>query len=1194
MKKIIYPLFLFGWALNLGAQTAPGPGGNACAISNPPVGSTEKSMNCGYSSADYANKYSRLQTYVPTVNTPVKTIKVALHFFQKTDGSNMWQNNAFTATTFAGVFNTLNNTHAHTAAPSWPVNAPVQIEDAKIRYEVTAMYFYQSDVLNSAWSPNDFESAVMAVDPSRLNSLPIYFTAGTHPQGASGLAIFPQTYLAMNSYVVMYNNGSNGSGGGTIDHELGHCLDLQHTYDSDVLSHGSTEYLSDIFGVSWSTYCGPPANTSCYHQGSWNWDPYDHVAHPYATNNLMGGCLINNWVSPLQMGKIHRALAIKNIRKYVKEMTSESNYPLNITASETWDFDIQMYQDIVVKPGATLTIKCKVGMANNGRIIVERGARLIIDGGEVNAWGTSWEGIQVWGTSNQKQQINGNGLSTYQGIVKVINSGTLRDAQNAIVTTKADADRNYDWGGYFGGIIQCDNAQFYNNRVSVAFMTYHNYPVPNVLGQNLSYINRSLFEVNNDMAVKAPSDPYLNAFVSLWNVEGVKLQGNFYQNICNPLPAIENRGNGVVSYDGGYTVDRYKVCSVWGTSGCAGYSENDQSRFLNLNYGVHAVESTPLASTTVNDNDFDNCNRAVYMGGTHNMRITNNRIKVNDGGSLDATYPYGIYSESSTAYDISNNVIGTNPGSFNNLVTGIFVYKTGGLTNMLYRNTTSMLNVGTTIIGDNRGNAPGQGLQLRCNKYGRPDLNWMDIWLHDDQLPWGNSGKIDAIQGSPATGANNLFSHDPSFPASDYYDEGGFPVSYYYNPATYQATQPLYYSPSLTAMALSAAYDDAGMCPAVRSSSGGGLHQRLMAVTTLTSEIASQEAIIDNNTTSWFLDAISGAITVAPADLKLALVNASPYLSDAVLIACFQSSLLTNDNIASLHAKNSPVSQDVWNVLLSLNLPKATMDKLNKKQFTGVFSARTALEAAIGDLYQQKALEIDEGIKDMLNDSLGYIPDSLVQLIFAGNDPGSLNRVLSYYVATNQVAAATEILGTIRSQHGGKLEDFSELQEIILNLKQTERNVYTLLTDEVTRSRVEDIAANKNNPAYVHAQALLSLVAGTPFYEYVALPDEEAGKGAASNLNQPATGFGETEKNMTIYPNPTNSNASVTCVLPEKFGSAMLVVYDMTGHQLLRQAVDSDKPATVLTTKGLTTGIYLINLVVDGQVIDNQKLIVRE
>jgi len=39
--------------------------------------------NCNIFSSDYVNKYSKFQTYIPTINTPVKTIKIALHFFQQ-------------------------------------------------------------------------------------------------------------------------------------------------------------------------------------------------------------------------------------------------------------------------------------------------------------------------------------------------------------------------------------------------------------------------------------------------------------------------------------------------------------------------------------------------------------------------------------------------------------------------------------------------------------------------------------------------------------------------------------------------------------------------------------------------------------------------------------------------------------------------------------------------------------------------------------------------------------------------------------------------------------------------------------------------------------------------------------------------------------------------------------------------------
>jgi hypothetical protein len=70
-----------------------------------------------------------------------------------------------------------------------------------------------------------------------------------------------------------------------------------------------------------------------------------------------------------------------------------------------WAAGKKLNTDIVVQPGAQLLIRCRTGLPTGARITVERGARLIVDGGTIThnreMWprceGGTWEGIFVDG-----------------------------------------------------------------------------------------------------------------------------------------------------------------------------------------------------------------------------------------------------------------------------------------------------------------------------------------------------------------------------------------------------------------------------------------------------------------------------------------------------------------------------------------------------------------------------------------------------------------------------------------------------------------------------------------------------------------------------------------------------------------------------------------------------------------------------
>jgi hypothetical protein len=86
----------------------------------------------------------------------------------------------------------------------------------------------------------------------------------------------------------------------TLTHELGHNLDLRHTYPpadgAETCNQSSQEYLSDFFDSSHG------GGTDCLHDGDWGCDIQDTTNT--CTNNIMGGVNQGSYYfSPLQIGK---------------------------------------------------------------------------------------------------------------------------------------------------------------------------------------------------------------------------------------------------------------------------------------------------------------------------------------------------------------------------------------------------------------------------------------------------------------------------------------------------------------------------------------------------------------------------------------------------------------------------------------------------------------------------------------------------------------------------------------------------------------------------------------------------------------------------------------------------------------------------------------------------------------------------
>ncbi|NTV27380.1 MAG: hypothetical protein HGA93_01685, partial [Methanothrix sp.] len=147
----------------------------------------------------------------------------------------------------------------------------------------------------------------------------------------------------------------------------------------------------------------------------------------------------------------------------------------------------------IVKPGKTFTVKGMLTMGQNAKIVVERGAKLIVDGGTITGLpGFTWQGIEVWGDSSKTQANNG----IYQGIAKFVNYSVVENAKVGAVTIRIDGAPNY---AYTGGIIQATDATFRNCTYGVVFYKYENRnPLNNKPLNNASAFTRVIFETNNN------------------------------------------------------------------------------------------------------------------------------------------------------------------------------------------------------------------------------------------------------------------------------------------------------------------------------------------------------------------------------------------------------------------------------------------------------------------------------------------------------------------------------------------------------------------------------------------------------------------------------------------------------------------------------------------------------------------------
>ena len=141
----------------------------------------------------------------------------------------------------------------------------------------------------------------------------------------------------------------------------------------------------------------------------------------------------------LGAGRINAYNAVQMALTYLND--------ISINTSQYWAYPRNIYSNVIIESGTTLSITSTVKLANNCKITVQPGAKLIIDHGTLtNACpGELWQGITVYGDPN---------LPFNYGYVEVRNGGTIENAI-AGITVKA------------GAKMYAENAKFVNNRTGV-------------------------------------------------------------------------------------------------------------------------------------------------------------------------------------------------------------------------------------------------------------------------------------------------------------------------------------------------------------------------------------------------------------------------------------------------------------------------------------------------------------------------------------------------------------------------------------------------------------------------------------------------------------------------------------------------------------------------------------------------------
>lgn len=396
---------------------------------------------------------------------------------------------------------------------------------------------------------------------------------------------------------------------------------------------------------------------------------------------------------------------------------------LSIASNTVWSGNTDLITDLSIEPDATLTVTGTINIASGKKIIVKRGAKLIVNGGTLtNSCGMMWEGIELWGNSSASQYTTG-----AQGEVTIQNGALIENARKGIITIR-DNSGTWDWS-YTGGIIRASNSTFRNCRGAIGFLYYHNFhPVSGTNSNNRSYITNCTFETTAKL-----NDPLIgpDAFISMYEVDMVGIYGNTFRNTMpvNAYPTTK-RGHGIVSDDARYTLSSYCPSSnIAIASGQPCPNILDKNVFENLFYGVKASASYSFNTISISDAVFNNNFFGASLYNIDFPTIIRNEFNVSNyfHDDLPTTqYSYGLYLNYCTGYKVeSNNFYSTYSGWV-----GTYINSSGSPSNIIYNNAFTNLYLGTGALNDNDGPGVSDGLRINCNDYTGNDfdISVLSMW----------------------------------------------------------------------------------------------------------------------------------------------------------------------------------------------------------------------------------------------------------------------------------------------------------------------------------------------------------------------------------------------------------------------------------------------------------------------------------
>lgn len=1119
---------------------------------------------------------SPLSTFIPKYNQLNDTINVNIILFKKSSGVGVYDSANIGQANWLISF--MNNLLTNIKPSNIILNPTQYIQDSKIRLKLKnfaiithdTLYYDSINVSNSLYKP--------FIDSNAIN---VFYKYHKDPGGRA-------FDYGANS-VIMTKPNNWFWDGNTLLHEIGHCFKLVHSHEST----SAPKYDPIVTDLDYAKEgLFQFKIRSCY-----------SLPNDSSTNNLMG----NNWgcreyLSPEQVAKIHFVLPTNQITK--KFLNSNKNnycqvnhnydsiYNSNITINTARHYE----GDIIIEPGNVLTINCNISMASGARIVVKQGAKLTINkyGSISTMCDNLWKGIEVWGFNGASQEIDTlSGIPLYQGMVE-INGGIIKEAEVGVYVGKRLSDGSADpIAG--GGIVICKDSTLFLNNLRHIEMKQYNYIAKTI--NNLAFTNATRFintifkySLFTQLPIKSITLPSSGIFLD--GVKSVNFYGCIFDNDNQNTPYNLIWIHGINS-----SVKMNDYCTQINNNNCVGNLVRNSFKGSS-NYNLYLANYINYFPSIIDNVDFNTASKgSIYILNSRQDQITNCDIKVSVGNS--SILRYGIYLDNCSGYKIENNTLYGVPSSAKIKNVGIYVNNSGPYANSIYNNSFNSVEQGMWAQNQNVNWFTQVGLKMNCNDFTncKYDIGVQKGGKYAALTP--NYTGVDGTQGITfGTDSDNVRNTYSAICTTNL--ENKFYINtlntFFTNHGSFSG--PLFHPTPQISNSCSNALELIDMvgsppsgpknsyCPSVFTPIFSNLMLNASASTQRQNIKAYSDSLaahVDGGNTIEILEAINSG-TVSDGNLKNMLVNVGPYLSDAVMLAYYDTEPpYGHDKI--IHEINAPVTPIVYQKILSLNLPSGVMNDIQSNQNRNALSARRMLEAKLNMVRTQLELILNEKTRRFLGDTAINACDSIATQFNLNEIANSHTELVQLYISAKKYDDAQKqiyFLSDAATNPNPPL-DFCALQQVILDMK-TDPNIDPVQIIKANKSQLVEWANSSNNLVEGPAKALLNYI-NEPVEEETLYPEDGTVQRLSVNSNT------ETEDttiqlnpSVKMYPNPASN---LLYFEMENNNATLIEIRDVSG-KLLKQATIEYRG--VVDIESLQNGVYFVTLGNKSNVISAKKI----